>query len=64
MEAGGGVRNMTAAERAQAATALWNSEKGTAMAVIILGWLSKVRKYSAWSVSRHVTLMYRFTSRS
>lgn len=43
MEAGGGVRNMTDAERTQAATALWNEEKGTAAAVIILGWLSKVR---------------------
>jgi inositol phosphorylceramide synthase regulatory subunit len=43
MEAGGGGHtNMTAAERAQAATELWNSEKGTAAAVITLGWLSKV----------------------
>ncbi|KIP03012.1 hypothetical protein PHLGIDRAFT_130409 [Phlebiopsis gigantea 11061_1 CR5-6] len=42
MEAGGGVRNMTETERTQAATALWNQEKGTATAVIILGWLSKI----------------------
>ena len=43
MEAGGGVRNMTEIERTQAAVALWNEEKGTAAAVITLGWLSKVR---------------------
>lgn len=43
MEAGGGgVTNMTEAERAAAAGELWNEEKGTAAAVIILGWLSKI----------------------
>ena len=42
MEAGGGVRNMTEAERTAAATALWDQEKGTAAAVITLGWISKV----------------------
>ena len=44
MEAGGGgVTNMTEAERAAAARELWNEEKGTAATVIVLGWLSKVR---------------------
>lgn len=47
MEAGGGVRNMTEAERTEAAMALWNEEKGTAAAVIILGWLSKVHSVIA-----------------
>lgn len=43
MEAGGGGNStMTAAERAQAATAIWNEEKGTAMAVIIVTWVIKV----------------------
>ncbi|GJE91234.1 hypothetical protein PsYK624_073830 [Phanerochaete sordida] len=43
MEAGGGgVTNMTEAERAAAAGVLWDQEKGTAATVIILGWLSKI----------------------
>ncbi|KZT70732.1 DUF1753-domain-containing protein [Daedalea quercina L-15889] len=33
--------NMTQAEREQAATSLWNEEKGLATAVIVLGWLAK-----------------------
>lgn len=43
MEAGGGGNSsMTAAERTAAATAIWNEEKGTSMAVIVVGWLIKV----------------------
>lgn len=46
MEAGGGGNSsMTAEERAQAATAIWNEEKGTAMAVIVVAWIVKVRNF-------------------
>ncbi|KAI0705223.1 Inositolphosphorylceramide synthase subunit Kei1-domain-containing protein [Cytidiella melzeri] len=43
MEAGGGGNSsMTPAERAAAATTIWNQEKGTSMAVIVVGWLIKI----------------------
>lgn len=46
MEAGGGGNStMTPEERAQAAFTIWNEEKGTAMAIIIIGWLIKVEIY-------------------
>ena len=38
-----GSHNMTQAEREQAAMMLWSDEKGLATAVIVLGWLAKVR---------------------
>ena len=44
MEAGGGGDlRMTPEERVAAATAIWNQEKGTSMAVIVVGWFIKVR---------------------
>ena len=43
---GSAARNMSAQERAQAATRLWDDEKGTASAVIVVGWLIKVRPVS------------------
>lgn len=66
MEAGGGVRNMTQTERVQAATALWNEEKGTAAAVISLGWLSKVhtpgsRFWTNLTSKNRFTLLYSST---
>jgi hypothetical protein len=43
MEAGGGGDlRMTPEERVAAATAIWNQEKGTSMAVIVVGWFIKV----------------------
>ena len=44
MEAAGGdaARNMSTEERAQAAMALWNHEKGMATAFIVIGWVIKV----------------------
>lgn len=36
--------NMTEAERTLAALTIWNLEKGTAAAVIIISWLSKVSR--------------------
>lgn len=38
----GGSKNMTDEERIAAANMIWNKEKGTAAAVIILSWLVKV----------------------
>ncbi len=35
--------NMTADERAEAAMTIWNAEKGLATAMIIMGWIVKVR---------------------
>ena len=40
---GSNGRNMTAEERARAAQTIWNDEKGMATAVIVIGWLCKVR---------------------
>jgi hypothetical protein len=37
-----GSGNMTTAEREQAAMMIWNKEKGTAAAVIVLAWIAKV----------------------
>lgn len=47
MNAGPGLsgHNMTESERVAAATSIWNEEKGTATAVIVLGWLAKVRTH-------------------
>ncbi|KAI0955186.1 hypothetical protein AcW1_006844 [Taiwanofungus camphoratus] len=44
MNAGPGLsgHNMTESERVAAATSIWNEEKGTATAVIVLGWLAKI----------------------
>lgn len=39
----GGSKNMTDEERIAAANMIWNKEKGTAAAIIIISWLSKVR---------------------
>lgn len=39
----GSNKNMTDSERIEAANMLWNKEKGTAGAVIIISWLAKVR---------------------
>jgi len=36
------LHNMTAEERVEAATELWNDEKGLATAVIVAGWLAKI----------------------
>lgn len=44
MESGAG-HNMTDEERAQAAMLIWNAEKGLATAVLVVGWLVKVRIY-------------------
>lgn len=38
----GSSKNMTDSERIEAANMLWNKEKGTAGAVIIVSWLAKV----------------------
>lgn len=37
--------NLTDAQRAAEANILWNEEKGTAMGVIVVSWLAKVRDY-------------------
>lgn len=43
MEAGGGGHStMTPEERAAAATEIWNHEKGTALAFVIIGFICKV----------------------
>ena len=61
MEAGGGGNSsMTAAERTAAATAIWNEEKGTSMAVIVVGWLIKVCTPIRTSTDNFMT-MIRFT---
>ena len=41
------IHNMTQQEREFAAMELWNHEKGTATAVIVLGWMAKVSFYSS-----------------
>lgn len=48
MESGAG-HNMTDEERAAAAMTLWNAEKGIASAMIIIGWIAKVRDKPVWS---------------
>ncbi|KAJ3801280.1 Inositolphosphorylceramide synthase subunit Kei1-domain-containing protein [Lentinula aff. detonsa] len=42
IDAAPGYHNMTDAQRALAAEQVWNHEKGTALAVIIVSWLSKI----------------------
>lgn len=40
----GGSKNMTEDQRITAAHLMWDTEKGTAAAVITLSWLTKVRR--------------------
>ena len=42
----GGGHDMSDEERATAAMAIWNKEKGLATLVIVVGWCVKVREYT------------------
>jgi hypothetical protein len=43
MKVGGGRHHMSDNDREAAAMRIWNHEKGTAAAIIVMSWLFKVR---------------------
>ncbi|KAJ3926177.1 MAG: Inositolphosphorylceramide synthase subunit Kei1-domain-containing protein [Lentinula lateritia] len=57
-----GYHNMTDAQRELAAEQVWNHEKGTALAVIILSWLSKI--YLALLIYSYATHLRKGSYRS
>jgi hypothetical protein len=58
----GGSKNMTDQERIAAATMIWNKEKGTAAAIIVLSWLAKI--YFALLIYSYATHLRKGSYRS
>jgi hypothetical protein len=58
----GGSKNMTDKERIAAANMIWNKEKGTAAAIIVLSWLAKI--YFALLIYSYATHLRKGSYRS